>query len=76
MSILGEITVSSEADYETGFLYPIPGSLIPLLYVLSDFICVFFLLPPICAAKFFKGFICTVLSIWSLIAVTCCYIIF
>lgn len=78
MNILGEITVSSKADYEKGFLYPIPGSLIPLLYTLSDFIYLcFLLLSLVCAAKFFlKGFICTVLSIWSLIAVTVAAILF
>lgn len=44
MSILGEITVSSKADYEKGFQYPLPGSLIPLLYTHSVTlsICVFF----------------------------------
>lgn len=76
MSILGEITVS--ADYKTGFLFPLHGSLIPLLYTLSDFICLcFLLLSLICADKFFlEEFICTVLSIQSLIAVTVAAVLF
>lgn len=70
MRILGEITLSSEADYETEFLYSLPRSLIPLLYRLSNLVC-FLLQSSLCAAEFFpKGFIYTVLSTQSLIAVT------
>lgn len=78
MSILGEITLSSEASCKTRFLYPIPGPLIPLLYTLNEFICLcFILLLLICADMFFlKGSIWTVLRTCSLIAVTVAAILF
>lgn len=54
------------------------GTLIPVLYTLSDFICLcFLLLSPVCAAKFFlKGYIYSVEHREPDCSDCCCYILF